>query len=59
MPKLRFARSDKRCRCCGRIVVHRLTSYDLEHHYHDERDRLYCSKRCLLKKTREEDVEHL
>jgi hypothetical protein len=24
-----------------------------------ERDRLYCSKRCLLKGTREEDVEHL
>jgi hypothetical protein len=59
MPKLRFATSDRRCRCCGMIVIHQSTSYDIEHYYYDfdrnGRRRLYCSKRCLVKGEREED----
>jgi hypothetical protein len=57
MPKLRLAKNDKRCRCCGRIVIHQFDSYDLDQHYYDYdsegRKRLYCSRRCLLKGERE------
>jgi hypothetical protein len=59
MPKPRLATSDRRCRCCGMIVVHQSTMYNIEHHYYDYggdgRKRLYCSKRCLLKGAREEE----
>lgn len=61
MPKLRLANSDRRCRCCGRIVIHQLTRYDIEQHYYDYardgRKRLYCSKRCLVKGVREEEED--
>lgn len=62
MPRLLFARSDKRCRCCGLIVIHQGSSYDLEHYYFDYdsdgRRRIYCSKRCLMKGG-EDDDKHL